>query len=70
MSDRSDADRVTADDDGRDDEWRFGLDDVDENGVVGPEPTPIEPESVSTENALFVVLGALGTLAVLLSATL
>ena len=57
-------------DDGDDGEWQFGLDDVDEDGIVGPEPTPIEPESVSAENALFVALGALGTLAVFLAATL
>ena len=55
---------------GDDDQWQFGLDDVDENGIVGPERTPIEPESVSMENALFVALGALGTLVVFVAATL
>ena len=53
-----------------DDQWQFALNDVDENGIVGPERTPIEPESVSLENALFVALGALGTLFVVVAATL
>lgn len=65
MSDRN-RDRET--DEG--DDWQFGVDDVDEDGIVGPEAAPIEPESVSVENALFVALGALGTLFVFLSATL
>ncbi len=37
-----------------DDEWRFGVDDVDQNGVI---ETSIEPETVRVENAVFVVLG-------------
>lgn len=37
-----------------DDEWRFGVDDVDQNGVI---ETSIEPETVGVENAVFVVLG-------------
>ena len=37
-----------------DDEWRFGVDDVDENGVID---TSIEPETIAAENAAFVVLG-------------
>ena len=62
-------------DDGPDDddgEWRFGLDDVDEDGIVETERerSPIEPESVSIENAVFVAIGALGTVLVFLSATL
>lgn len=38
------------------DEWRFGVDDVDENGVVEPS---IEPETIDVENAVFVVIGVL-----------
>lgn len=37
-----------------DEEWRFGVDDVDEDGVID---TSIEPETITTENAAFVVLG-------------
>ncbi|WP_313691154.1 DUF7312 domain-containing protein [Halorarum halobium] len=55
-----------ADDEG----WRFALDDVDEDGIVGPETDPIEPEHVSVENALFVTVGVLGTLLVFVAATL
>jgi hypothetical protein len=40
-----------------DDAWRFGLDDVDEDGIV---QSTIEPGTPSLENALFVVLGVLG----------
>jgi len=40
-----------------DDAWRFGLDDVDEDGIV---QSTIEPGKPSLENALFVVLGVLG----------
>ncbi|QLG63232.1 DUF7312 domain-containing protein [Halorarum salinum] len=53
-----------------DGEWRFELDEVDENGIVQPEAEPVEPESVELENALFVAVGAFGTLLVVLSATL
>lgn len=51
-------------------EWRFELDEVDEDGIVQPEAEPVEPESVELENALFVAVGAFGTLLVVLSATL
>ena len=53
-----------------DDGWRFALDEVDENGIVGPEAEPIEPESIDLENALFVAVGVLGTLLVFVAATL
>jgi hypothetical protein len=46
-------------------EWRFGLDDVDENGIVEPQREAIEPGSPSVENTVFVVLGVALTLAVL-----
>ncbi|QSG03558.1 DUF7312 domain-containing protein [Natranaeroarchaeum sulfidigenes] len=45
-----------------DDEWRFGVDDVDENGIVNEDrriDTSIEPETIAAENAVFVVLGVL-----------
>jgi hypothetical protein len=46
-------------------EWRFDLDDVGEEAEPTPaERAPIQPESVSPENALFVVVGALATVAV------
>ncbi|WP_435127907.1 DUF7312 domain-containing protein [Halobaculum sp. D14] len=63
MSERRD-DR---DDDG---DWRFSVEDVGENGIVGREPEPIEPESISAENAVFVAVGVLGTLLLFASATL
>ncbi|WP_237560553.1 DUF7312 domain-containing protein [Halostella litorea] len=47
-----------------DDEWRFGVDEVSEDGVVD-DRDPIEPEAVSLENAAFVLLGALVTLGVI-----
>ena len=43
-----------------DEEWRFGVDDVDEDGIVnesGRIDTSIEPETIAAENAVFVVLG-------------
>lgn len=36
--------------------WRFELDDVDEDGIV---EDSIEPQDVGFENAVFVLLGAL-----------
>lgn len=51
-------------------EWRFAVDDVDENGIVQAEAEPIEPERVNLENALFVTVGVLGTLLVFVAATL
>jgi hypothetical protein len=44
--------------------------DDDTSGLLGgaddpPEPEPIEPESPSPENAVFVVLGVLATVALL-----
>ena len=59
-----------AEPDDPDDGWRFGLDEVDENGIVVPDEGPIEPESVDLENALFVGVGVLGTLLVFVAATL
>lgn len=38
-------------------EWRFELDEVDEDGVVQPERDPIDPGSPSMENVLFMLLG-------------
>jgi hypothetical protein len=43
-------------DENDDDDWRFGLSEVDEDGVVTP---PITPEKIDPENALFVLLGAI-----------
>ena len=50
-----------------DDEWRFGIDEVGEDAEQAQELPPIEPGSPSLENALFVLLGVVGTLLVLLS---
>lgn len=49
-----------------DDGWQFGVDDVDEDGIVADKPEPIEPESPDLEHVAFVVAGVLVTLAVLL----
>jgi len=46
----------TPDGDGEDDAWRFGVDDVDEDGLV---QSAIEAEDPELEHAVFVVLGAL-----------
>ena len=49
-------------------EWRFSVDDVGpeaEAKAEPPEPDPIEPESISLENAVFVGLGILLTLAII-----
>jgi hypothetical protein len=53
-----------ADDDGP---WRFALDEVGPEAEEEDTRPPIEPESLSLENALFVVLGVLLALAVLFS---
>ncbi|WP_101295717.1 DUF7312 domain-containing protein [Halegenticoccus soli] len=52
-----------ADDEGE--EWRFGLDEVGEDAAEAR--PPLEPGSPSLENALFVLLGAVGTLFVLVA---
>lgn len=46
-------------------EWQFGLDDVGPDGVVEAEPEPLEPGQPTLENALFVLLGVVGTLLLL-----
>ena len=38
------------------DEWRFGLDEVDEHGVV-QEREPLEPGRPAPENVFFVLVG-------------
>ncbi|SDM09250.1 hypothetical protein SAMN04487949_0817 [Halogranum gelatinilyticum] len=63
---------VGDDSDDQSDEWRFSVDDVGEDAadVTPDEPRelpPIEPGSPSLENALFVLLGVVGTLLVFLS---
>jgi hypothetical protein len=45
-------------------EWRFALDEVGEDAE--PVHPPLEPESPSLENALFVAAGVLGTVLLLL----
>jgi hypothetical protein len=75
MSSQSDADRdpTDGDDPGRADggateeQWRFGVDDVGEDGVEQPS---LEPEPVSLENAFFVAVGVLFTLGVVAVAVL
>ena len=44
-------------------QWRFGVDEVGEDA---PTREPLEPESVSVENALFVVTGVLLTVGIFL----
>ncbi|GGM67925.1 hypothetical protein J2752_002146 [Halarchaeum rubridurum] len=62
----------TGGDDATDDgEWRFGVDEVGEDGAVAQEPEspPVEPGSPSAENVAFFVVGvalAVGTFALLL----
>jgi hypothetical protein len=54
-------------DEGHDaDQWRFALDEVGEDAE--PRRPPLEPESPSLENALFVVLGVVGTVLLLVGA--
>lgn len=43
--------------DNEESEWRFGVDEVGEDGVVDSEAESIEPGSVSAENVAFFVLG-------------
>lgn len=40
-----------------DEKWRYGVEEVDEDGVVEPEVEPIEPGSPKAENVAFFVLG-------------
>jgi hypothetical protein len=46
-------------------EWQFGLDEVGPDGVVEPEPEPLEPGQPSLENVVFVLIGVVGTLLLL-----
>lgn len=48
--------------DAEDEQWRFGLDEVGEDGEV--DRPPMEPESISVENTFFILLGAVGTVLV------
>ena len=50
-----------------DDEWQFSLDDVGEDaeGSDDFERDPLDPESISLENAAFVLLGVLLALGIL-----
>ncbi|MBP2251530.1 hypothetical protein J2754_001861 [Halarchaeum solikamskense] len=58
--------------DAGDEQWRFGVNEVGEDGVVEserPEPSPVEPGSPSSENVVFFVAGvalAVGVFALLL----
>ncbi|GAD51916.1 hypothetical protein MBEHAL_0676 [Halarchaeum acidiphilum MH1-52-1] len=53
---RTDGGRASGDDDG---EWRFGVDEVGEDGVVRETPDqPVERGSPSAENVVFFLLGA------------
>jgi hypothetical protein len=66
-----DAGTVGDDSDDQQDEWRFSVDDVGEDAAETLEEVrelpPIEPGNPSLENALFVLLGVVGTLLVFLS---
>ncbi len=60
------------DDDPEEDEWRFSLDDVGEDGVTGSfgPAESIEPQEIDRENAVFVLLGvllAIGLIALLVT---
>ncbi|WP_121822793.1 DUF7312 domain-containing protein [Halostella salina] len=51
-------------DDAEAEEWKFELDEVDDEGIVD-EREAIEPGTPSLENAAFVVLGALVTVGII-----
>jgi hypothetical protein len=52
-------------DESAEEEWQFGLDEVGPDGVVEPEPEPLEPGQPTLENVFFVLLGVVGTLLLL-----
>jgi hypothetical protein len=52
-------------------EWQYDVDEVgDDAEEAATDRTPIEPESVDIENAVFVAVGALATVLVFVVATL
>jgi len=52
-------------------DWQYDVDEVgEETAPARPAREPIEPESVDLENALFVVVGVVGTVLVFLLGTL
>lgn len=57
-----------AQDSGESAEWRYGVDEVGEDAE--PNAESIAPESIDPENALFVVLGVVGTVALFLTVLL
>lgn len=57
---------VETEDESDDREWRFALDEVGEDAEE-PEHPPLEPGSPDLENVVFVLAGAIGTLAIFLS---
>jgi hypothetical protein len=64
----SDSREGAADD--SDGEWRFSLEDLEDDeatdaGRESVERPPLEPERVSAENALFVLVGVVGTILLL-----
>ncbi|SEO43172.1 hypothetical protein SAMN04487948_102394 [Halogranum amylolyticum] len=63
---QSPSDDRSADDDT---EWQFGLDEVGEDAETTDEPElpPLEPGDPSLENAMFVLLGVVGTLLIFVS---
>ncbi|WP_380675951.1 DUF7312 domain-containing protein [Salinigranum sp. GCM10025319] len=66
-ADASDASEATdvAETTTEEEEWQFGLDEVGPDGIIEPEPEPLEPGTPTIENVIFVLVGVVGTLLLL-----
>lgn len=51
-------------------QWRFSVDDVGPDGIIETERRRIEPEQITVENAVFVVIGLLLGLGAILAVLL